>query len=222
MFNYTRLMSGISVGALAATAALTASPVFAQGAETASSDEDENVIVVTGRLRGNESVQDVPLSVTVVNTEQLGAQGALTIEDVETLSPNLIIDPVGAGPGGGAISMRGVSFQDIEKSFEPTVGVVIDGVFIGTNTGQLTNAFDFEQVEVLRGPQGTLFGRNTIGGVINVRRSRPTKDFGVKAEATLGNYGREEFNAVLNVGDGDTFGLKVWGLIALPTVTMIT
>jgi iron complex outermembrane receptor protein len=211
MLNYTRLMSGISVGAIAATAALTASPVFAQGADAASSDEDENVIVVTGRLRGDESVQDVPLSVTVVNTEQLGAQGALTIEDVETLSPNLIIDPVGAGPGGGAISMRGVSFQDIEKSFEPTVGVVIDGVFIGTNTGQLTNAFDFEQVEVLRGPQGTLFGRNTIGGVINVRRSRPTKDFGVKAEATLGNYGREEFNAVLNVGDGDTFGLKVWG-----------
>ena len=78
------------------------------------------------------------------------------------------------------------------------------------NTGQLTNAFDFEQVSITRA-SGDALWRNTIGGVINVRRSRPTKEFGVKAEATLGNDGREEFNAVLNVGDGDTFGLKVWG-----------
>ena len=208
----SKLKSEISLLAVGAAFALSAAPALAQdvGDDDAVA-EDGNVIVVTGRLRGAESVQDVPLAVTVVSTEQLGAQGALNIEDVETLAPNVVIDPVGAGPGGGAISIRGVSFQDIEKSFEPTVGVVIDGVFIGTNTGQLTNAFDFEQVEVLRGPQGTLFGRNTIGGVINIRRSRPTKEFGVKAEATLGNYGREEYNAVLNVGDGDVFGLKLWG-----------
>ncbi|WP_299195282.1 TonB-dependent receptor [uncultured Erythrobacter sp.] len=207
------MKSQVSLLAVGAAFLLPAAPAIAQdgaGDEAASSD-DSPVIVVTGRLRGDESVQDVPLAVTVINTEQLGAQGALTIEDVETLAPNVVIDPVGAGPGGGAISIRGVSFQDIEKSFEPTVGVVIDGVFIGTNTGQLTNAFDFEQVEVLRGPQGTLFGRNTIGGVINIRRSRPTKEFGLKAEATMGNFGREEYNAVLNIGDGEVFGLKLWG-----------
>ena len=186
------LLNGTSLLAFAAGALLVASPAAAQDTDEETASDDDNVIVVTGRLRGNESVQDVPLAVTVVSPEQLGAQGALNIEDVETLAPNVVIDPVGAGPGGGAISIRGVSFQDIEKSFEPTVGVVIDGVFIGTNTGQLTNAFDFEQVEVLRGPQGTLFGRNTIGGVINIRRSRPTKEFGARAEVTLGNFGREE------------------------------
>ncbi|MFN2101062.1 TonB-dependent receptor [Altererythrobacter sp. MF3-039] len=199
--------------ALAATTILTSGLAMPQIAAAQDADEAEQSaeIVVTGRLRGNESVQDVPLAVTVVSPEQLGAQGALTIEDIETLAPNVVIDPVGAGPGGGAISIRGVSFQDIEKSFEPTVGVVIDGVFIGTNTGQLTNAFDFEQVEVLRGPQGTLFGRNTIGGVINIRRSRPTKEMGLKAEVTIGNYGRQEYNAVLNFGDSDVFGVKLWG-----------
>lgn len=184
--------------------------VMAQDSETAATD-DGPVIVVTARLRGEEALQDVPLAVTVVSPEQLQSQGALTIEDVETLAPNLVIDPVGAGPGGGAISLRGVSFEDIEKSFEPTVGVVIDGVFIGTNTAQLTNAFDFQQVEVLRGPQGTLFGRNTIGGVINIQRSRPTKEFGARGEVTFGNYGRRELNGVLNIGDGDVFGLKVFG-----------
>ena len=163
---------GLLTGTLL-TGVFGAQATFAQQIDEASASEDENVIIVTGRLRGDEALQDVPLAVTVVSPEQLAAQAALTIEDVEGLSPNLVIDPVGAGPGGGAISLRGVSFEDIEKSFEPTVGVVIDGVFIGTNTAQLTNAFDFEQIEVLRGPQGTLFGRNTIGGVINVQRSRP-------------------------------------------------
>lgn len=186
------------------------SPAIAQEAEREEL-ANETEIIVTGRLRGDESVQDVPLAVTVVSTEQLATQGALTVEDVEGLAPNLVIDPVGAGPGGGAISLRGVSFEDIEKSFEPTVGVVIDGVFIGTNTGQLTNAFDFETVEVLRGPQGTLFGRNTIGGVINIRRSRPTKEFGARGEVTLGNFGRRELNGVVNIGDGDVFGLKLFG-----------
>lgn len=187
------------------------SPALAQN-EAQEASEEENIIVVTGRLRGDaESVQDVPLAVTVISPDQLGAQGALNIEDLETLSPSLVIDPVAAGPGAGAISLRGVSFEDVEKSFEPTVGVVIDGVFTGTNTAQLTNAFDFQQVEVLRGPQGTLFGRNTIGGVINVKRSRPTKEFGLRAEATFGRFGRQEFNGVFNIGDGDIFGLKLFG-----------
>lgn len=179
-------------------------------AQTASEQLDE--IVVVGRLRGQaESVQDVPLAVTVVSPNQLGALASPNIEDLENLTPNLVIDTVVSTPGGAAISIRGVSFEDVEKSFEPTVGVVIDGVFIGTNTGQLANTFDFEQIEVLRGPQGTLFGRNTIGGVIKINRSRPTKEFGVKAEATLGSFGRQELNGVVNFGLGDNIGLKLFG-----------
>lgn len=76
-----------------------AAPAHAQGTDDSASSND-GMIVVTGRLRGDESVQDVPLAVTVVSTEQLATQGALTVEDVEGLSPNLVIDPVGAGPGG--------------------------------------------------------------------------------------------------------------------------
>lgn len=203
----TKLTYGTILGAIAGLS----SPGFAQEIASEQISEESDVIVVTGRLRGaSESVQDVPLAVTVVSPEQLGAQGALSIEDLETLSPSLVIDGTSSGPGAAAISIRGVSFEDVEKSFEPTVGVVIDGVFSGTNTAQLTNAFDFQQVEVLRGPQGTLFGRNTIGGVINVQRSRPTKEFGVRGEISIGNYGREDYNAVLNFGDGDVFGAKLF------------
>ena len=81
-----------------------------------------------------------------------------------------------------------MSFADIEKSFDPTVAVVVDGAFIGTSTGQLLDFFDISSIEVLRGPQGTLFGRNTIGGVINVTRSRPTDDFTGKVEAEYSSF----------------------------------
>ena len=119
------------------------------------------------------------------------------------------------------MSIRGVSFDDVEKSFEPTVGVVIDGVFLGTNTAQLTNAFDFEQVEVFRGPQGTLFGRNTTGGTINIQRSRPTGEAGARLNATIGDFGRQEFNAVVNLGVTENLALKFfWALFTNSASTL--
>jgi iron complex outermembrane receptor protein len=168
-------------------------------------------LVVTGRKRSAvENVQNIPLAVTVISPAQLAIQGAANIEDLETLSPNLVIDLATAGPGAGAMSIRGVSFDDIEKSFEPAVGVVIDGVFLGTNTAQLTNAFDFEQIEVFRGPQGTLFGRNTTGGTINIQRSRPTGESGARLNATIGDFGRQEFNAIVNFGVTENLALKIF------------
>lgn len=164
-------------------------------------------IVVTARKR-DELAQTVPLAVTVVSAAQLENEGAVTIEDIQGLAPNVVIDTVSAGPGGSAVAIRGISFEDIERSFEPTVGLVIDGVFLGTNSAQLSNTFDFETVEVLRGPQGTLFGRNTIGGVINIRRTKPTKDFGFRAQATVAEFDRQEYSAILNVPIGDRIGLK--------------
>ena len=94
--NSQFLKRSLAAGTILSLVAGISSPAFAQQSESA---EEDNIIVVTGRLRGDsESVQDVPLAVTVVNPEQLGAQGALNIEDLETLSPSLVIDPVGAGP----------------------------------------------------------------------------------------------------------------------------
>ena len=147
-------------------------------------------IVVTAQRR-EESLQEVPIAVSALDSQAL-EQGAVDdLRDFAGRVPGLVVDPVNAGPSAAAIAIRGISFEDIEKSFDPAVGVVVDDVFIGTNTGQLLDAFDLESIEILRGPQGTLFGRNTIGGVINVRRSKPTGEFGVKA-----SLGYAEFNTV--------------------------
>jgi iron complex outermembrane recepter protein len=187
------------------------SPAYAQEAQSDSEEEGIREIIVTAQKR-EESVQDVPIAVTALDQELLDSA---TIEDLRDLAgrvPSLVVDNVGAGPSAAAISIRGISFEDIEKSFDPAVGVVVDGVFIGTNTGQLLDSFDMERLEVLRGPQGTLFGRNTIGGVISVTRTKPTDDAGLKAEAAYSTFDTKRGRIVINSGKlGDFISLKAFG-----------
>ena len=102
-----------------------------------------------------------------------------------------------------------MSYDDIEKSIESTIGVAIDGVFMASNSGAIFDFFDVESVEVLRGPQGTLFGRNTIGGVINVQRTEPTGEWGGKVETTFGDDSLTDLKGILNMPLGDKGGIKI-------------
>lgn len=166
-------------------------------------------IIVTARKRA-ESVQDVPLSVTAI-TSELSQPNIRRLEDIQGITPNVIIRNINTVPGGSAISIRGVSYQEIDKSFDPAIGVMLDGVYLGVSSGQLLNNFDIARIEVLRGPQGTLFGRNTIGGVVNVVRTDPTLDWGIDASVTLGSEGREDYKAVVNAPlIDDKLGVKLF------------
>ncbi|MGE0775665.1 MAG: TonB-dependent receptor, partial [Sphingomonadaceae bacterium] len=168
-----------------------------------------NDIIVTARRR-DETLQTTPVAITAINAAMMENKASVNIGDLQGAAPNLLITQQNSGAQAANLSIRGLTYADIEKSQEPTVGVVIDGVFIGTNTGQLLDFFDIEQIEVLRGPQGTLFGRNTIGGVINIRRSRPTMELGGKAEFTYSKWNSWATRAVVNVGDGESIGAKGW------------
>ena len=134
-------------------------------------------ITVTARKRV-ENLQEVGLSVSALSKADLDIRFDVDLQNtLQNASPNLVIDDIQQGPGSpAAISIRGVGTTDVEKNFDPTVGVVVDGVFIGVNSGMMLKAIDLQSVEILRGPQGTLFGRNSIGGVINVTRASPTFD----------------------------------------------
>jgi iron complex outermembrane receptor protein len=180
-------------------------PAFAQEAPAAD-EADSGEIIVTARRR-NESLQDTPVALTAINAAMIEGKAAVNIGDLTGAAPNLLITNQNSGAAAANLSIRGLTYADIEKSQEPTVGVVVDGVFIGTSTGQFFDFFDIEQIEVLRGPQGTLFGRNTIGGVINIRRSRPTGEFGGKIEASYGRFDTLATRAVLNVPIIDGSGL---------------
>ena len=167
-------------------------------------------VVVTARKRA-ESIQDVPVAVTALSAGQIERGIINSVVDLKKLAPNveLIAQPF-AGAALSA-SIRGVGLDDLEKTFEPTVGVSIDGVFLASTAGANVDLFDIESVEVLRGPQGTLFGRNTVGGVININRTKPTKEFGVKLQATFDEFNRQDFQAMVNIPLGERGGIKVAG-----------
>ena len=117
----------------------------------------------------------------------------------------------GRGGGGGNINIRGISpTRSDDNSFDAPIAVVIDDVYLGTLAGQLIENFDLERIEVLRGPQGTLFGKNTVGGVINVVRSRPTGELGGKLKLTAGKDGQQEFRGILNTALSDSLAMKIF------------
>ena len=166
-------------------------------------------IVVTARKQ-TESLQDVGLAVSAMSQTEIERTFARDLMDLASISPNLIIDDTGQGPGGvAAIFIRGIGVADVEKNFDPAVGVVADGIFIGANAGSLLRSIDLASAEVLRGPQGTLFGRNTIGGLINITRSQPTGELGGKLRAGIENYDTYYVDGVLNFGLTDNLAAKV-------------
>lgn len=173
--------------------------------------DSDNDIVVTGRQRA-EQIQDVPLSITAFNESFIESAVPTTISDFARYTPNAdLADNNFAGNALNA-SIRGISFADLEKSFEPAIGVAIDGVYLGTSTTAAFDVFDVDSIEILRGPQGTLAGRNTIGGTINIRRSRPTGEAGLRLGARLGRYEQRDYQLVANTpsfGDGQ-FAAKVF------------
>ena len=165
-------------------------------------------IIVSARKR-SESIQDVPVAVTALSVEQVERGNIQRVQDLEKLSPNVEMYDMAFGGGGMSASIRGLSFDDLEKTFEPTVGTVIDGVFAASNSGTDLDLFDLESVEILRGPQGTLYGRNTIGGVISINRAKPTRDFGVKFKTDLEEDNTSDVKLIVNTPLGDNGGLKV-------------
>ena len=184
------------------------------GVSTAYSAESRAVIeeiIVTARKK-QESVQDVPISMTALSRE-LQDSTIRDLADIEGYAPNVVFND-GSSGGGGAntrIIIRGIAGSAIgEKSFDNPIAVSLDGVFFNSDSGRIVQNFDVERVEVLRGPQGTLFGRNTVGGVINVIRTRPTGEVGGKIRLTGGRYGQEEVRALFNFPIVDTLAAKVY------------
>jgi len=183
---------------------------FAQPTFAAENEAVIEEIVVTARKR-EESSQEVPVAITALDAE-LESASIRDLTDLNGYSPNLLISEDGSRGGGGAnINIRGISpTRTDDNSFDAPIAVVIDDVYLGTLAGQVMENFDLERVEVLRGPQGTLFGKNTVGGVINIVRSRPTGELGARFKVTGGEDGQREVRAVVNTGLTDELALKLF------------
>ncbi|MFN3834313.1 MAG: TonB-dependent receptor [Glycocaulis sp.] len=157
-----------------------ASPlVFTAGVQAQSATEalrDVITITATKRPEGAD-VQDVPIAVTAYSADQLAA---LQFRDISSLSyqiPNVQLEDIGTAPGIANFSIRGLGINSSIPSVDPTVGYFVDGMYYGINGGVIVDNFDLEAIEVLRGPQGVLFGRNVTGGAVVLRTTTPTDEF---------------------------------------------
>ena len=204
---------GIRGIALATTAigSMWTAPAFAQDDSAQSASSDDNVIVVTAR-RFEENLQDVPISITVFNQEQLDSRNITSSTDLAAYTPGLSLNSR-FGPEKSSFVIRGFS-QELNTL--PTVGVYFADVVAPRLSSNITSGngagvgdlFDVQNVQVLKGPQGTLFGRNTTGGAILIVPQRPTGRLEGYVEGTYGNYDQRRLQAVLNVPLADTFKVR--------------
>ncbi|MCB2077964.1 MAG: TonB-dependent receptor, partial [Novosphingobium sp.] len=198
---------------LAATAmgVVLSTPAMAQEAQGAAY-ADDGAIVVTAR-RMEENLQDVPISISVYNQEQLAARNIVSTTDLATYTPSLAINGR-YGPEKSSFAIRGFS-QDLNT--QPTVAVYFAEAVAPRLSSNITSGngagvgdmFDLQNVQVLKGPQGTLFGRNTTGGAILLVPQKPTGDLEGYIEGTIGNYDTRRVQAVLNVPLADTFKVRL-------------
>ncbi|MGZ3312714.1 MAG: TonB-dependent receptor [Caulobacteraceae bacterium] len=170
---------------------MAASPAFAADAsDTAAdarppSDSSVNEVVVTAR-RTNERAQDVPIALSVLGGTSLERTGAYTTADLQQQTPSLTV--FNSNPRNSSIGVRGIGVSSASDGLDTSVGVYVDNVYLGRPGMSLADLIDVDRVEVLRGPQGTLFGRNNSAGVLNIATRKPEFETGLNAELSLGDY----------------------------------
>ncbi len=154
-------------------------------------------VTVSARRR-EENAQEVPMSITAFGGDTLRELGVRDLRALSNNTPNMEFSYAGNGSGGGnfaQVFLRGVGQPDFIITKDPGVGIYVDGVYLSRAPGSVLEMLDVDRVEVLRGPQGTLFGKNTIGGAIQVVTKTPTGQFGGDAQLTLGNFNRVDLNS---------------------------
>lgn len=198
MKNFTRLL------------VLSASTTAMMATSTAALAQIDEVI--TTAQRRSQSSQDVPVSLTVLSTEDLEVKQIGDSLDIQNFVPNLNIGTNTGTANAARIFLRGVGEDESRGAVEPAVGTYIDGVYIGRLVGALVDLVDLEQVEVLRGPQGTLYGRNSNGGAIKISSIKPQQETSFAGKLTYGNNNRFDAKGTVNFAPTDTTAVRLSGL----------
>ena len=202
---------------LGITAAMISVPAFAQesnapqAAADAAAAPTTQEIVVTAQFRA-QKLQDTPLAITAVNAAILEARGQTDISQIAAQAPNVVLRAQPQSGGIGLIAfIRGIGQTDFNYALEPGVGIYVDDVYIPTLSSSLLDLMDLERVEVLRGPQGTLAGRNSIGGAIKLFSKKPNGEGGGYLQATYGSYNRIDVRGVADFKITDHLSARLSG-----------
>ncbi|WP_225010431.1 MULTISPECIES: TonB-dependent receptor [Novosphingobium] len=195
----TALLLGASFGALAGTASAQTAVAPEQAEAAAHVGVEE--ITVTARRRA-ESLQDTPIAISAVTGEGLQERGIDNVTQIGDFTPNVKFNssvPVSASNATAAIFIRGIGQNDYQLSADPGVGLYLDGVYISRGVGNVLDVLNIERIEVLRGPQGTLFGRNTIGGAVSVVTKKPGRELAGSVEVTTGSFDRVQVKGNIDI-----------------------
>jgi len=200
------------VSSLAIVAGM-ATPAFAQDTSAADETGARNTeIVVTAEFR-EARLQDTPIAITAVNSEMLEARGQTNIAQVAAQAPNVSLTPQPQNGGSGLIAfIRGVGQTDFNYAVDPGVGLYVDDVFIPTLSSSLLELMDLDRIEILRGPQGTLAGKNSIGGAIKLFSQEPTGDGSGTISATYGSFNRVDLRGMADFAITDNLAVRVSGI----------
>ncbi|MDT0575469.1 TonB-dependent receptor [Croceicoccus sp. F390] len=191
---------------------MTSPLVHAQMVEPTVAQPTTGEIIVTARRR-EERLQDVPIAISAIGQEALESRGYDSVTDVQQTVPNLTFTPGQGGNSGGiAPFIRGVGENDFIITADPAVGLYIDGVYVARTFGATTELLGIDRIEVLRGPQGSLFGKNTIGGAINVVSSIPGNYTRLSGDVRYGSYNTVRVRANVETPISDTLAFGVSGL----------
>jgi len=215
LLNHSRVKSALvaaaSVGALAL-----ASPAVAQDSQSGPRDDaaeaTSGTILVTAQFR-EQDLQDTPIAITAVDAATLQARNQTNITDLADFAPNVKLEPA-TGLQGNSIAafIRGIGQSDASFALEPGVGVYIDDIYYGTTFGAVMDLTDLERVEVLRGPQGTLAGKNSVGGAIRLFTQEPDANEGGFVEATYGRFDRLDIRASAGFALTDELFARISGV----------
>ncbi len=199
-FSNSRFAAAALLGSVSAVCLV---PVAAFAQET--DDGGISEIIVTAQKRA-ENVQNVPISISAFTAESLASRGISDVTAMGNLSPNVSLDAGTPFSGSSSVLsafIRGIGQNDFAFNLDPGVGVYLDGVYLARSVGANQDLLDVERVEILKGPQGDLFGRNTIGGAISIVTRAPAKEFGGKLEISTGSYHRIDVKGSVNLPISD-------------------
>ncbi len=216
VFGFTRFVAtrtALTLGVAAAALTALAPVAIAQEAQEqeATTADDGSVIVVTARRRA-ENLQDVPIAISAFSAERLENQGALDITDISQITPNTTLENSRGTNSTLTAFIRGVGQQDPVPGFEAGVGIYLDDVYLNRPQAAVLDIYEVERIEVLRGPQGTLYGRNTIGGAVKYVTKMLPQDFSLKVRGTYGTYDQAEGVVTVSAPLGDI--VRVGGTLA--------
>ena len=208
------LFSGLLLAVLPAFANAQTADQPASTEAVAAPVEGLEEIVVTAR-RVNENLQRSPVAITAFTATGLRERAIDTVADIGKFTPSLSFDKAAAASGSSnsvTVFLRGIGQTDFNLTVDPGVGIYLDGVYISRSVGALLETRDVQNIQVLRGPQGTLFGKNTIGGAVLVTSRRPDKELGGQVEVTTGRYNRLDAYGRINLPVSDNFRFYLSGL----------